>query len=533
MKERDLQNVLDNLNDALFIVDLQGNYIEANRVACERLGFSREELLNMSVFDLDDVKSGLLAQERIESIIRNKQAVLEAVHVSKDGKNIPVELHTKLIDYDGKQAILSVARDITERKNIEDALNHYTVELELKSIEMEELYRHLDEEIDKARHIHESIVAKDLPSIEGVSIATHYQPAKKLGGDFFDVITVDKLLVMYLSDVSGHGLDGAMMSLFVKNTISSYIALSPKENITPEKMLRFLDKQYRKMEYPDDYFISIFLCILDIDSHRLTYTGMGFQSLPMVHLGNGENIQLECVGLPITAAVPAEILNFEEESILLPVGTTMLISSDGLPEQSVGGELYEARLKRVFTENSSCIPPNGLVELVNYDFFKFNHDHNEGSDDVTFLVFQLQPNNIEHQLVLESKFDEIVRFHQWLFSVFTNEEEVDLIFSCMQELVANAIEHGNQLNPEKKVVANIMVCNQQVFASVEDEGNGFNWELKCSTPLDLSGECERGRGIAMTGMFSDKLFYNIKGNKAYLVIKRQLQSGNEPIILNL
>ncbi len=88
----------------------------------------------------------------------------------------------------------------------------------------------MDKEISKAQQVHKQILPQSLPSIETISFAAYYQPAEKMGGDFYDVIHRGNKLIFYLSDVSGHGMDGAMLSLFVKHTINSYIDLTPKGN---------------------------------------------------------------------------------------------------------------------------------------------------------------------------------------------------------------------------------------------------------------------------------------------------------------
>jgi PAS domain S-box-containing protein len=124
------QDVFNGANDALFIRGLAGNFLEVNDVACKLIGRSHEELLTMSPKDLDSPEFADSAERRTEDIIRDGNAVFETQIVSKDGKVIPVEVSSKVITYFDVPAILSIVRDITERKEAEQALQRVNVELE-------------------------------------------------------------------------------------------------------------------------------------------------------------------------------------------------------------------------------------------------------------------------------------------------------------------------------------------------------------------------------------------------------------------
>jgi len=299
---------------------------------------------------------------------------------------------------------IETLRDITERKESEKKIKD-------NALELERLYHQLNEAVEKAREFHERILPKTLPTAKGISIAAHYQTAQKLGGDFYDVVQVGNKLIIYLSDVSGHGMDGAMLNVFVKNTINGYLAFSPDKNFSLKKILQFLSEQYNKENYPNDCFISIFISVLDLETFELSYSGAGFQNTPLVYqiTGNKKSI-LQVRGLPITSAVSANLFEFEESRISLTPGSTILFSTDGLTEQTVNDVMYADRLKRIFYENSR-LPPDIIVQAVNKDFQRFNNGCLQGDDDITILVLQVDPiNKKEYRFKLESRFAEIERF---------------------------------------------------------------------------------------------------------------------------
>ncbi|HAG50503.1 MAG TPA: hypothetical protein DHU69_04680 [Deltaproteobacteria bacterium] len=114
-------------NDAVFVHTIgadgkPGNFIEVNEVACKRLGYASEELLNMSPYDIDASDMVEKREVVLKGFIANGQALFEMVHVAKDGTRIPVEINVRLFNLMGRPMVISFARDIAERKKAEEAL---------------------------------------------------------------------------------------------------------------------------------------------------------------------------------------------------------------------------------------------------------------------------------------------------------------------------------------------------------------------------------------------------------------------------
>jgi len=120
--ESKYRELLDGMTDTAWVIDFKCNIIDINKSASEILGFTKEELLSMNLTGIDNN----LKAEEIEKLAKNmpkdKLQVFETVHTKKDGTKIPVEISSSLVTYKGKQAILSIARNITERKKAETSL---------------------------------------------------------------------------------------------------------------------------------------------------------------------------------------------------------------------------------------------------------------------------------------------------------------------------------------------------------------------------------------------------------------------------
>ena len=116
------QTIVDNINDALYIFDFEGNIIEVNENACKMLGYDRNELIGANLSKIDSSENGKKIPERIKIVLSNKSLLFEGHHIRKDGTSVPVEVSAKVVSYEGKGLIQGFARDITDRKLAEKAL---------------------------------------------------------------------------------------------------------------------------------------------------------------------------------------------------------------------------------------------------------------------------------------------------------------------------------------------------------------------------------------------------------------------------
>jgi diguanylate cyclase (GGDEF)-like protein/PAS domain S-box-containing protein len=108
-------------NDALFLHGIlpsgePDRFLIVNEAACRRLGYTEAELLNLSPNDIDACNLDEQCGSSGQFLMANGQGVFEIEHMTKDGRAIPVEVNRRLIDIQGRPMVLSMARDITERK---------------------------------------------------------------------------------------------------------------------------------------------------------------------------------------------------------------------------------------------------------------------------------------------------------------------------------------------------------------------------------------------------------------------------------
>jgi PAS domain S-box-containing protein len=139
--EMEFRALFDNANDAVFIVDTGCRFLEVNRVACECLGYSRDDLLHMAIPDIDGTAYAAFGGEQFAGMMENGRALVETVHIRRDGSRFPVEINSRQFEYRGAAALLSVARDISERERARAEAEKHTAELERARAEAEDASR--------------------------------------------------------------------------------------------------------------------------------------------------------------------------------------------------------------------------------------------------------------------------------------------------------------------------------------------------------------------------------------------------------
>lgn len=134
--EEKFREVFNNANDAIFLHPITpdgspGMFTEVNDVACERLGYTREELLQMGPWDIDNLETRRRMPDNMAKIKSGGKATFESVQVTKNGEEIPVEINAHVFTLRGDKVVLSIGRDITLRKKREAELQKSLEEKEM------------------------------------------------------------------------------------------------------------------------------------------------------------------------------------------------------------------------------------------------------------------------------------------------------------------------------------------------------------------------------------------------------------------
>jgi PAS domain S-box-containing protein len=170
-----IQYAVDHAGDQIFIIDSNGNFVDVNESACRRLGYDKEELLTMSVMDIDPDFPPETWNACWGAVTREGQLRLETRHRTKSGEIYPVEVMANYVCHNGQDLDCAIVRDITDRKQTEAAIR----ESELR-------YKLVTEATFDAIALHDSGILIEVNS--GLERMFGYDSGELLGRSILDLI---------------------------------------------------------------------------------------------------------------------------------------------------------------------------------------------------------------------------------------------------------------------------------------------------------------------------------------------------------
>ncbi|HOC77342.1 MAG TPA: PAS domain S-box protein [Methanofastidiosum sp.] len=131
--EHKFRTLFESASDAIFIHELDGNFIEANQIASALIGYERSELLNMSPKDIHPPEYLEMLNEMFEELKKKNHYFFETEVLTKSSKTLPVEVSSKIMKLKKKTVVLSIIRDITERRLIEEKMKRQLMKFNLQT----------------------------------------------------------------------------------------------------------------------------------------------------------------------------------------------------------------------------------------------------------------------------------------------------------------------------------------------------------------------------------------------------------------
>ncbi len=244
----------------------------------------------------------------------------------------------------------------------------------------EEALIHLQEqerEIAEAKAIQEKLLPREIPQMPGYEIATAWQSARLVGGDYFDILPLDdKTLGICIADVAGKGMPAALLMSNLQAAVRGLSSLS----VAPDLLCSRLNSiVYRNTE--SDRFITFFYAHVDGSTRRLAYVNAGHNA-PFVVRSDGSHERLRDGGAVLGVFASR---NYDMGSAQLSAGDRVILFTDGVTEacNPAGEEFGEARLLRLL-EGHRTLSANELQAKIIAVVGEFSGGR--WQDDATLLV---------------------------------------------------------------------------------------------------------------------------------------------------
>jgi predicted ester cyclase len=236
-----------------------------------------------------------------------------------------------------------------------------------------------EQELRLARSIQRASLPKELPQLESWQISPHYQPAREVGGDFYDFHLLSEGHVgVVVGDATGKGVPAALV---MSSTRSMLRALARASNSPGEVLEQVNDLLVT--DIPPNMFVTCFYAILEPESGRLRYANAG-HDLPYLHRGRGDAEELRARGMPL-GLMPG--MSYEEKETIVQAGESALFYSDGLVEaHDPKGEMFGfPRLQALIAEHGR---ERSLGKFLQEELYSFVGESWEQEDDITLLTLR-------------------------------------------------------------------------------------------------------------------------------------------------
>jgi serine phosphatase RsbU (regulator of sigma subunit) len=246
-------------------------------------------------------------------------------------------------------------------------------------LEQERMERErVEHELRLARRIQQASLPEEVPELEGWQISPLYQPAREVGGDFYDFLELPNgHLGLVVGDATGKGMPAALVMSTTCGMLRA-VALSVD---SPGEVLRRINEAL-SARIPPSTFVTCFYAILDPKSGRLLYANAG-HDLPYVQRG-GECEELRARGMPL-GLMPG--MGYEEKEEVLDAGEGVFFYSDGLVEaHDPNGEMFGfPKLRELIAEHGE---ESSLEDFLLEKLYSFVGEGWEQEDDITLLTLR-------------------------------------------------------------------------------------------------------------------------------------------------
>ncbi len=384
----------------------------------------------------------------------------------------------------------------------------------------------IEQELRVARLIQQTLLPKELPALPGWQLNAHYQPAREVGGDFYDFLTFeDGRLGIVIGDVTDKGVPAAL----VMATTRSILRSAAQGTVTPGKVL----ERANDLLYPDippKMFVTCLYAILDPDSGRLWYANAG-HDLPYRRQGDTVS-ELRATGMPL-GLMPG--MSYEEKETTLVPGERVLFYSDGLveahnPERKMFGF---PRLMSLLKEH---MDDQALSDFLLDQLKAFTGPNWEQEDDVTLVTLTRSGGYGISTIATRSAeiSDEAKENDMWrtlaelsIPSEPGNErlameqvgEAVQVLKlpakrlaelkTAVAEATMNAMEHGNHYESDRPVTIQVLTSPNMLSVRITDLGGSQSIPSDPETP-DLEAklaelQAPRGWGLFLIKNLVDEM----------------------------
>ena len=363
-------------------------------------------------------------------------------------------------------------------------------------------------------------VFNPFPDRKEFDIFASMEPAKEVGGDFYDFYFADEKdnFMFLIADVSGKGFPAALFMMTVKTLINNMA----KVGYNSKELIKIINNKVCENNR-QGFFVTMLAGLVNIKTGKISFINCG-HNIPLIKHKSGEYEYLT-----LNSNIPLgtfEDFDFEISETQLQAGDILFTYTDGITEaMNDKNEMYgEQRLKDALNKINNENDVKEIISEIRQNIKKYT-DNAPQSDDITMLCFKYNGQKNENSKIFTDKAEikNYKIFCNWLHSALNewnvSKELFNEIDMCAEEIFANITFYAY---PEKDGNIKVLIENEEnkITLKFEDSGIEYNPLEKPDPDITLAPE-ERplgGLGIFMVKKMAENVNYERKDNKNTLTL---------------
>jgi sigma-B regulation protein RsbU (phosphoserine phosphatase) len=342
------------MNEDLVILDVNDAY-------CKMLGYTRDEILGKTPFDLatEEFKQFMLTNRDV--ILATEYREFEGASIAKNGRHVPILVHGNTLRDDHGNVIGNMAfiTDMTEHK---------------KALAL-------------AVEVQKSLLPQDKPLVQGLDIAGKNVSCDEIGGDYFDFLwrrdTQKGPFSVVVGDISGHGVDSALLM----TTARAFLRMRASQPGTISEIVTAMNHHLTRDVLETGRFMTLFYMTIDPEKNRLDWVRAGHDPAVLYDPVRDEFEELKGSGVALGVN---EAFDYEENYWKgLADGQIIAIGTDGIWEAvNRKGEMFgKERFRDIIRKNAKA----GSVDILNAVYAELSQytKGQKSEDDITLVIIKI------------------------------------------------------------------------------------------------------------------------------------------------
>lgn len=358
--EQKYRRIVETAAEGFVLMDQEFKIIDVNNAYCSMMGYSRDEMLGITPFDLatDEAKEYMLANR--DSLLAQEYRKIESTVVAKDGHHIPILIHGNTLRDDHGNVIgnMSFITDMTEHKKA----------------------------LILAGEVQKSLLPQNKPLVKGLDIVGKNLSCDEIGGDYYDFIWRQESGIgpfsVVVGDISGHGVDSALLM----TTARAFLRMRASQPGTSSDIISAMNRHLAKDVLDTGRFMTLFYLSLDPDTKSIEWVRAGHDPALLYDPSRDTFEELKGGGVALGVVDDMEYLEHKRDG--LTDGQIIAVGTDGIWEAfNLEGEMFgKDRLRELIRSNAD--QSAGTILNMVYEELKQFTAGRKSEDDITLVIIK-------------------------------------------------------------------------------------------------------------------------------------------------